>query len=405
MAVSVVRTRWLTRGVLAIGVASLCSDLGHEMATTVLPAFLALELHASAFALGAIEGIADGLASYFKLVGGWLTDRMGRRKPVAVSGYALTAVATASFALATHWVTVLLARAVAWMARGWRGPARNALLADSVAPVYYGNAFGFERAMDTIGAVLAPLLALALTQAGAGYRTVFALALIPGLMAVLAIGAFVPEAPRPPQPARRFLGDVRKLPRRFVYFLAVAGIFGLGQFAPTLLILRAAELTGRASTAMALYVLFNVVQAASAYALGALARRFGSLRLLGFSYLLFALVAAGFAWGRAGTSLATLEGLVLLFALAGLAVGGIEAMEPTVAAEFLPADLRGTGFGALGAANGIGDLLSSSLVGGLWSAFGPAVGFGFAATCDALSVLLLVSLFRPAQRPGGRPTP
>jgi MFS family permease len=394
MVVSTVRTRWLTRGVLAIGIASLCSDLGHEMATTVLPAFLALEIHASAFALGAIEGIADGLASYFKLVGGWLTDRMGRRKPVAVSGYALTAVATASFALATHWVMVLWARAVAWMARGWRGPARNALLADSVAVPYYGNAFGFERAMDTIGAVLAPLLALALTQAGVSYRTIFALTLIPGLMAVLAIGVFVPETPRPPQPARRLLGDVGNLPRRFVVFLTIAGVFGLGQFAPTLLILRATELTGQASTAMALYVLLNVVQAASAYAFGALARRWGSLRLLGLSYLAFALVAAGFAGGRVGTFLATLEGLALLFALAGLAVGGIEAMEPTVAAELLPADLRGTGFGALGAANGLGDLLSSLLVGGLWSAFGPSVGFGFAAACNTLSVLLLVGLLR-----------
>jgi sugar phosphate permease len=125
-----------------------------------------------------------------------------------------------------------------------------------------------------------------------------------------------------------------------------------------------------------------------------LARRWGSLRLLGLSYLAFALVAAGFAGGRAGTFLATLEGLALLFALAGLAVGGIEAMEPTVAAELLPADLRGTGFGALGAANGLGDLLSSLLVGGLWSAFGPSVGFGFAAACNTLSVLLLVGLLR-----------
>lgn len=371
--------------------ASLCSDLGHEMATSVLPVFLAMELRASPLTLGAIEGVADGLASYFKLLGGWVTDRMGRRKPVAVSGYALTAVATASLALANHWMTVLLARSVAWMARGWRVPARNALLADTVDPRYFGHAYGFERAMDTLGAVLAPLAALALTTSGISYRAVFFAGLIPGLLAVLSFGMFVSDRIRSPEPQRRFMTDIRRLPRRFLYFLAVAGVFGLGQFAPTLLVFRATELTGRPESAIALYVLFNVVQATSAYTLGALARRFGSLRLLGLSYAAFALAASGFAWTMPGMVWGA-GSLVALFTLAGLAVGGVEALEPTAAAQLLPQELRGTGFGALGAANGLGDLLSSLLVGGLWSVFGPAVGFGFAAACNLASALLLALL-------------
>lgn len=384
------RRDWLTRSVLAIGLASFFSDISHEMATTVLPAFLALEIRATPLALGAIEGVADGLASLFKLVGGWWTDRLGRRKPVAVSGYALTTMATAGFALAVNWPMILFCRALAWMARGWRTPARNALLADTVTPHAYGNAFGFERAMDTVGALVAPVLALSLLQAGASYRHIFALTLIPGTLATLSLALFVPEARRPPQPERTLFTDVRRLPRGFLLFLLIAGVFGLGQFAPTLLVLRATELTGEPEKAMALYILFNGVQAASAYALGAWAHRAGSLRLLGASYLAFALAALGFARASGDIFL-----LALLFALAGLAVGGIEAMEPTVSAELLPPEVRGTGFGALGAANGLGDLLSSLLVGALWSAYGPAVGFGFAALMNGTSVFLLFLWRRP----------
>ncbi|HXF04502.1 MAG TPA: MFS transporter [Blastocatellia bacterium] len=381
--------RWLTRSVLAIGVASLCSDLSHEMATTILPVFLSTEIGATALALGAIEGIADGLASYFKLVGGWWTDRVGRRKPVAVSGYLVTTVATASFALATTWVMVLASRGLAWMARGWRTPARNALLADSTEREFYGKVFGFERAADTIGAVVAPMLALALLEAGVGFRRIFLLTLIPGLAAAAAIAFFVSEIPRPADRHRRLIGDVKTLPRSFLLFLVIAGIFGLGQFAPTLLVLRATQLTGEADTAIALYVVFNIVQAASAYVIGSLTHRAGSASLLGMSYFLFAASAAGFAVAEAD-----LLSLTALFALTGLAVGGIEAMEPTVAAELIPASVRGTGFGALAAANGLGDLLSSLVVGAMWTALGPAYGFGFAACCNLISVILLFAWSR-----------
>jgi len=217
------------------------------MATTILPAFLATEIGGSAFALGAIEGVADGLASFFKLIGGWLTDKIGKRKPVAVSGYALTTLATASFALAMNWMMILASRTLAWMARGWRGPARNALLAESVQADFYGNAFRFERAMDTVGAVVAPLLALTLITIGLGYRSIFALTIIPGMLAVVSLAFFVKEIKRAPQPERKLLGDVKSLPRNFVYYLIIAGVFGLGQFVPTLLVLRATQVTREAT--------------------------------------------------------------------------------------------------------------------------------------------------------------
>jgi MFS family permease len=243
--------------------------------------------------------------------------------------------------------------------------------------------------MDTVGALVAPMLALGLLQAGASYRHIFALALIPGTLATLAIALFVSETKRPPQLERRLLADVGRLPRSFLLFLLIAGLFGLGQFAPTLLVLRATEVTGRPEMAMALYILFNGAQAASAYVLGAAAHRRGSLNLLGASYALFALTALSFAYATEDVAL-----LLLLFTLAGLAVGGIEALEPTVSAELLPPAVRGTGFGALGAANGLGDLFSSLLVGALWSAYGPTAGFGFAAVMNGASVLLLLLMRR-----------
>lgn len=376
---------WLTPSVLAIGMASLLSDVSHEMATTILPAFLALEIQASPFTLGMIEGVADGLATYFKLIGGWMTDRLGRRKPIAAAGYALTAVATAGFAFAFSAVTVLFCRSLAWMARGWRSPARNALLADSVRPHDYGRVFGFERAMDTIGAVIAPVVALGLIEAGFGHRDIFLITLLPGLLAFVAVAGFVHEVPRTHGPSRTLWGDLTSLPRSFHFFLIIAGVFGLGQFAPTLLILRATELTGSPKTAMGLYVFFNIVQAGAAYGMGHMSHRLGTVSLLGVSYFCFGLAAFGFAFSGPNMS-----ELTVLFALAGLAFGGIEAMEPTVAAELLPASVRGTGFGVLAAANGVGDFFSSVLVGALWATAGATVGFGVAAMCSSFSFLVLL---------------
>ena len=153
--------RWLTRGVLGIGLASLFSDWGHEIGSALLPLLLA-SLGAPAYALGVIEGVADGASSFAKLAGGWIADRPAWRKPVAVLGYLLTGLSTFAFGFVTAWPQILVARAIGWTGRGARGPARDVLLADAVSPAQTGRAFGFERTMDTAGAVLGPLCAMAL---------------------------------------------------------------------------------------------------------------------------------------------------------------------------------------------------------------------------------------------------
>src|SRR6266571_1731558 len=172
--------RWLNRTVLGIGLASLFSDWSHEIATTVMPAFLATMGVAAAW-LGLIEGVSDGLSSFAKMASGYYTDRLQRRKPIAVIGYVITALGTASFALASAAWHVLVARSCAWLGRGVRTPVRKALLAGAVTKETYGRAFGFERMMDTLGAIVGPATAfLLLPMVHHHYPTLFALTLIPG---------------------------------------------------------------------------------------------------------------------------------------------------------------------------------------------------------------------------------
>jgi MFS family permease len=174
-------TAWVNRNVIAMCLTSLLSDWGHEMATAALPGFIAI-LGLGALSLGAIEGIADGVSSFMKLWAGPLSDRLPNRKPIVTSGYAITGASKALFALAHGWPLILVGRVTAWFGRGIRGPARDAMLAESVPAAQVGRAFGFHRAGDTIGAVVGPLAALGLlallTPADASYRTLFVWTLV-----------------------------------------------------------------------------------------------------------------------------------------------------------------------------------------------------------------------------------
>jgi MFS family permease len=357
---------WLNRTVLGIGLASLCSDVGHEMATTAMPALLAT-VGASSAALGLIEGLADGFSSFAKLLSGLFSDRLRRRKPLAVVGYFMTASGMASFALATRWWHVLLGRVGGWLGRGVRTPVRNVLMTEATSPETYGRAFGFERAMDSAGAVVGPSLALLLT-ATLGLRWLFALTLIPGLAAALLIVLLVRERDHTPRPLAPFWSGVGQLPREFRKYLIGVGVAGLGDFSNTLLILWATQaLTPRfgldqaASTAMLLYVGYNLVYTASCYVSGMLADRYHKNLVLASGYALAA--------GPAAMLMARGESLLefgLIFGVSGLYMGVLETVESATAATLLPAEVRGAGFGMLATVNGLGDLVSSAVVGILW---------------------------------------
>jgi len=383
--------RWLNRTVLGIGLASLFSDWAHETATAVLPAFLAT-LGASAAWLGLIEGISDGLASFAKMGSGYFTDKLQRRKPIAVAGYVVTAFGTAAFGLATTAWHVLLARSAAWLGRGIRTPVRKALLAASVDRSTYGRAFGFERMMDTVGAIAGPATALLLLRAfHHHYPSLFAATLVPGLMAAGLMAFLVKERERKPVAHVSFGERLRLLPATYRRFLAAAGLFGAGGFSHTMLILLATQqLTPQfgaakaASAAVALYILHNIFYAAFCYSGGWLGDRFAKKWLLAIGYALGAIMAVcimavpGSLWN-----------LSLIFVLGGMSVPLAETLEDSYCAELVEEKHQGMAFGVLATVNGIGDFLSSIVVGLLWSGVGTSAAFAYSAVLSVTGAWLV----------------
>jgi MFS family permease len=360
------RIAWLNRTVVGIGLASLCSDVGHEMATAAMPVLLT-SIGASSAILGLIEGCADGIASFAKLYSGLYSDRLRRRKPFAVAGYFATAAGMASFAIATQWWHLLIGRTVGWLGCGARTPVRNVLLADATTPGTYGRAYGFERAMDSVGAVIGPLLSLLLV-ATVGLRPMFALTVIPGIAAALLIAFLVQERPHEPRPSARLWTSIGELPHEFKRYLVGIGIAGLGDFSNSLLILWATtawqprfRLAKAAQLAMLFYVGYNIVYAASCYVSGMLADHFPKNRVLAVGYSLAVIPAV--ALMLPGDSLMK---FAVAFAFSGVYMGVWETLENASAATVLPSQLRGVGFGVLATVNGVGDFLSSVLVGLLW---------------------------------------
>jgi MFS family permease len=344
---------WLTPGVRGIGTASFLSDAGHEVPTALLPSLLTNTLGAPAAALGLIEGISDGLAGAARLAGGAIADDPQRRRAQAVAGYTTTAVLSSLIGAATSVWQVGILRAGAWAARGLRVPARNALLADIVPPAMYGRAYGFERAMDNLGAIVGPLLALALVGL-VGVRTAIALSIIPGLLAALAIVYAIRHASRAEQRERQPLRlRIRPvLTGRLGRLMVGVSAFEFGNVAATLLILRASELLapGRdqdraTQLALGLYVAYNVAATVASIPAGRLGDRRGAVLVLVLGVGLFGLAYAGLAAG--GSSVLALAPWFL--AAAGVAIGCVETAEHAAVAVLAPVELRGSAFGLLAA--------------------------------------------------------
>jgi MFS family permease len=392
---------WLNRSVVGMGLASFLSDVGHEMITTLLPGFFAV-LGVSAAALGAVEGVADSVSSFVKLGSGWLSDHVGHRKPMAIGGYLLTGISNGLFALAHGWPMVLVARTVGWFGRGFRAAPRNALLAASVPEEARGRAFGFERAGDTLGAIVGPLLAvglLAYFQRNASdpsrpFRNVFWLTLIPGLAAALVFAILVCEK-RAVGSQMHFWTTLKAMPRPFRRFLVGVGIFGAADYARTLLILAATQLLApeygverAAQVAGLLYVGHNVSYAGLSYPVGAISDRVGRRGLLTLGYAAGAMASLGFLaaflW-----QVRAITYLLLLFGLAGFSIAAEDALENALTADLVSDPLRGTAFGVLGSVNGVGDFLASVVVGLLWTALSPAVAFAYAAAVMGLGAIFL----------------
>jgi MFS family permease len=396
--------RWLNRTVAGAGLTSALGDFCYETTTVILPGFLSV-LGVPAAALGIIEGTADAVASFTKMVAGYIADKFGHRKVLVVVGYGLTPIGQALIALALGWPLILLGRIISWFGKGLRGPLRDAIMVQSITPETRGRAFGFHRAMDTIGAVAGPLLGVVLlgwaqglsgaTMAGP-FRMVFWLTLIPGALAVLAFLALVRDPEHSPNPALKFFSTLRGLPTRFKRYLAAVGIFGIGDFSHSLLILAATQLLTptmglihAAQVAGLLYVWRNVVQVATSYPIGILADRYGHRRVLIVGYALGALTAVltAVAFLAATDSVAV---LAAVFFIAGLYVAVQEALEPTITAAMVGQDTLATSYGALGTVNGVTKFVSSTAVGVLWTAVSPIFSFSVAAILMATGTAALL---------------
>ncbi len=392
--------RWLTRGVAGIGTASLLADAGHEIPTALLPSLLT-SLGASAAALGLIEGVSDALAGVARLGGGALADDPHRRRRVAVGGYTSTAALAALTGAATAVWQVGVLRAGAWAARGLRVPARNALLADVVPAGAYGRAYGFERMMDNLGAIIGPLLALALV-AWLGVRTAIGLSVIPGLLAAAAITYAIRHTPVPHarkrEPLRIRIRPV--LHGQLGRLMGAVAAFETGNIAATLFILRATQLLtphhgAKTATTLALvlYTLYNVTATAASLPAGRAADRLGGrgpVIVLAAGVVLSAAAYAGFA--AAGADMLV---LALPFAAAGLAIGCVETAENSAVAALAPAHLRGSAFGLLATIQAAGNLAASAVAGVLWTVVSPAAAFGY---LTAWMLLALAGLIPAARR-------
>ena len=390
--------RWLNRNILGMGLASLFSDMNHEMATAILPMFLSSVLGAPAFALGVIEGVADGVSTLFELWSGWYSDRIGKRKGLAALGYFVTAFSKATFALATNWWHVLFGRTAGWIGWSIRSPVRDALLTESTTPATVGRAFAFHRTLDTLGAIIGPLIAM-LLAAHISLRTIFLVSLIPGLCAFFSIVFLVKERPRQPNLSQPW-HSLKALPRDFLKFLIPIGLFGVSNFAPTLLILRAQNLLTPSmgmvlagTFAVGLYTFGNIIYALVAYPIGVLADRVSKRAILCAGFAMFGLLCLGFilAGGQKWT-------LILLFALNGVYTAIIESSQPALASTLMLEHQHGTGFGLMSVVDGVGDFLSSITMGVLWTAVSPNAGFAAAAILALIAALLLAWMRFPRQQ-------
>ncbi len=384
--------RGITGNVLVLGLVSFFTDVSSEMIYPLLPLFLTTVLGAGPAFLGIIEGVAESTASLLKLISGILSDRLPRRKGLVLAGYTVSALARPLIAVAATPMAVLSIRFADRVGKGIRTSPRDALIADSVDAGVRGKAFGFHRSMDHAGAIVGPLVATAcLAWFALDLRTVFWLAAIPGILAVLLIILKVRETGRRHLENGRFLFTIPK--GRLRTYLLILFLFTLGNSSDAFLLLRAGQLGVTPAFIPLLWTFFHLIKMLATMPFGALSDRVGRRGVIVAGWSVYALAYGGFA-------LATTElHIWLLFAFYGLFYGLTEGVEKALLSDIATPAERGAAFGWYNCAIGIGALPASVIFGLLWQRLGPHVAFGCGALVACLAGLLLL-IFVPARRPG-----
>lgn len=383
--------RRVPRGVVVLGFVSLLMDASSELVHALLPLFMVGTLGASMLAVGAIEGVAEATAMIVKVGSGLLSDFTRKRKPLVLAGYGLGALAKLAFPLAPTLAWVTGARIVDRVGKGIRGAPRDALVADLTPPDARGAAYGLRQALDTVGALAGPLLAVAALAWFAGdLRAAFWVAVIPAAACVLliALGVREPEAHASERKPRLAIAEVRRLDRRFVVVTALAVVLTLARFSEAFLVLRAQNVGMALTTVPLVMVAMTLVYALVAFPAGAWADRGHALRLLASGLL--ALIASDVVLAQASSAFGVLAGAALWGLHLALTQGLLSALVAAVA----PADLRGTAFGVFNLACGAALLAASLIAGALWDALGPAATFYAGAAFTAIAAAGLAAYRR-----------
>ncbi len=393
----------LNPNVFFLGIVSLLTDVSSEMIFTLVPLFLRNVLRAPFTAIGLIGGLCESIDAIFRIFSGWLSDRVGRRKPLAVWGYSISTIAKPFMYLAASWGSVLTIRFSDRVGKGIRTSPRDALVADSVSAGERGKGFGLHRAMDTSGAVLGLAVAaiiIYLVQGGElglslkTYRWLVLVGVVPAVLAVLVLLFFVHERGRKVSPgSRSYRGlSLNKLTAgfdtRFKIFLVIMAVFTLGNSSDFFVILRAQSLGSSVMHVVLMLVLFNVTYAATSLPAGMLSDRLGRRRVITMGWFIYALVYLGFA-------LASSQWQVwLLFASYGIYYGVVEGVARAFVADLVPEEKRGTAYGLYHGVVGLTLLPASLIAGWLWQAFSPAAPFYFGAGLAFVAMLGIMALIR-----------
>ncbi len=374
------------KNVTNLGIVSLFTDVSTEMILGILPYFVTIELGATKALLGLMEGAAESLNYLFRVFSGAISDRIGRRKPLVLLGYGLSTFAKPLFAVATSWTDVLTVRLADRLGKGIRTSPRDALISDSVRETRSGRAFGLHRSIDQLGAILGPTLAFLLLPL-LGTRGLFWLSFVPGAIALIVLAFFVRDRKTPGVSTNLFKNARMVLTRKFRVFLVVMGIFALGAYNFSFVLVKAGALGVEKGMILLVYTTLNVATVVMGLPSGVLADRFGRDKILAVGFGVF------FAASLAG--LMTTEGALLAFPIAfiyGSYLGISETLQRALVPSFVSNELKGTGYAVYYLVIGACSLVANLVFGALWDQFSMSAAFTYSLAMSSIAIIGMIAL-------------
>ncbi len=376
------------RTVIQLGLVSFFADVSSEMLYPITPIFLSSVLGASMFHIGLIEGFAEALASLLKSTSGVWSDRIRSRRHFVWVGYLLTALAKPLIGLSNSWLGVLSARALDRTGKGIRSAPRDALLSEAVAPELRGAAFGWHRAMDTLGAAIGPLIAIYYLNYHTDLRSIYFWAFIPGLIAVAIVFGIDEKSQIQKKPAANPKPQISlfKLSRKFHFYLISWTVFSIGNSSDVFILLKTKASGLELRSTILLYCFYNLIYALLSPYLGSLSDRISRKWIISGGLFVFALTYIGFSLANGFWS------FFFLFGIYGIYMAATDGVGKALAVDLLPKDMKATGLGLLGTFTGFATLIASISAGFIWDHFGAAFSFYYAATGALIAAALMIFL-------------